>query len=43
MSPKYVKAMKPELSQKKKDDPKVGRNDPGACGSGKKYKRCFRR
>jgi hypothetical protein len=40
MSPKYVKAMKPELSQKKKDDPKVGRNDPCPCGSGKKYKKC---
>jgi len=40
MSPKYVKAMKPELYQKKKDEPKVGRNDPCPCGSGKKYKKC---
>jgi preprotein translocase subunit SecA len=23
-----------------RDDPKVGRNDPCACGSGKKYKKC---
>jgi len=24
----------------KRDEPKVGRNDPCPCGSGKKYKRC---
>ena len=24
----------------KRDDPKVGRNDPCPCGSGKKYKKC---
>jgi hypothetical protein len=40
MSPKFVKAMRPELYQKKKDEPKVGRNDPCPCGSGKKYKKC---
>ena len=40
MSPKFVKAMRPELDQKKKDQPKVGRNDPCPCGSGRKYKRC---
>jgi hypothetical protein len=40
MSPKFVKAMRPELYQKKKDEPKVGRNDPCHCGSGKKYKKC---
>jgi hypothetical protein len=40
MSPKYVTALKPELYQKKKDEPKVGRNDPCPCGSGKKYKKC---
>jgi len=40
MSPKFVKAMKPELYQKKKGEPKVGRNDPCPCGSGKKYKKC---
>ena len=40
MSPKFVKAMRPELDQKKKGQPKVGRNDPCPCGSGKKYKKC---
>jgi len=40
MSPKYVKAMRPELDQKKENEQKVGRNDPCPCGSGKKYKRC---
>jgi preprotein translocase subunit SecA len=24
----------------KRDQPKVGRNDPCVCGSGKKYKKC---
>jgi uncharacterized protein YecA (UPF0149 family) len=24
----------------KRDAPKVGRNDPCSCGSGKKYKKC---
>jgi preprotein translocase subunit SecA len=24
----------------RRDQPKVGRNDPCPCGSGKKYKRC---
>lgn len=40
MSQRYVEVMKPELYQKKKDEPKVGRNDPCPCGSGKKYKKC---
>jgi uncharacterized protein YchJ len=40
MSPRFVKAMRPELYQNKKDEPKVGRNDPCPCGSGKKYKKC---
>ena len=26
--------------QVKRDAPKVGRNDPCPCGSGKKYKKC---
>ena len=31
----------PDLSQQhKRTDPKVGRNDPCPCGSGKKYKKC---
>jgi hypothetical protein len=40
MSPKYVKAMRPELDKKKENGQKVGRNDPCPCGSGKKYKKC---
>jgi uncharacterized protein YecA (UPF0149 family) len=27
-------------SQVKRDAPKVGRNDPCPCGSGKKFKKC---
>lgn len=30
----------PGPSTVKRDDPKVGRNDPCPCGSGKKYKKC---
>lgn len=30
----------PAISQIKRDKPKVGRNDPCPCGSGKKYKKC---
>jgi len=26
--------------QVRRDTPKVGRNDPCPCGSGKKYKKC---
>ncbi|MEW6375156.1 MAG: SEC-C metal-binding domain-containing protein [Thermodesulfobacteriota bacterium] len=40
MSPRYVKAIRPELYQKKENAQKVGRNDPCPCGSGKKYKKC---
>ena len=29
-----------EVKQVKRDEPKVGRNDPCPCGSGKKYKKC---
>jgi preprotein translocase subunit SecA len=28
------------VKQIKRDEPKVGRNDPCPCGSGKKYKKC---
>ncbi len=28
------------VSQVTRDEPKVGRNDPCPCGSGKKYKHC---
>ena len=31
-------AAKPETVRR--DQPKVGRNDPCVCGSGKKYKKC---
>jgi uncharacterized protein YecA (UPF0149 family) len=27
----------------RRDQPKVGRNDPCPCGSGKKYKKCHGR
>ena len=30
----------PDVDQFKRDHPKLGRNDPCACGSGKKYKKC---
>jgi len=30
----------PDVDQFKRDRPKQGRNDPCACGSGKKYKKC---
>jgi len=30
----------PSQEQVKRDEPKVGRNDPCPCGSGKKYKKC---
>jgi preprotein translocase subunit SecA len=29
-----------DVTQVKRDAPKVGRNDPCPCGSGKKYKKC---
>jgi uncharacterized protein YecA (UPF0149 family) len=29
-----------EVQTIKRDGPKVGRNDPCPCGSGKKYKKC---
>ena len=31
---------RPQAVQIKRDEPKVGRNDPCPCGSGKKYKHC---
>ena len=30
----------PQIQQFRRDDAKQGRNDPCACGSGKKYKKC---
>jgi hypothetical protein len=29
-----------KVKQVRRDEPKVGRNDPCPCGSGKKYKKC---
>ena len=37
-APKEVKTQKPATV--KREEPKVGRNDPCPCGSGKKYKNC---
>jgi len=31
---------RPSVEQYKRSEPKVGRNDPCTCGSGKKYKKC---
>jgi preprotein translocase subunit SecA len=31
---------RPSVEQYKRSEPKVGRNDPCSCGSGKKYKKC---
>ena len=31
---------RPAVEQYKRSEPKVGRNDPCTCGSGKKYKKC---
>ena len=31
---------KPKIAPKRRDEPRVGRNDPCPCGSGKKYKKC---
>ena len=33
-------AVTTSIKQVKRDEPKVGRNDPCPCGSGKKYKKC---
>ena len=36
----FKDAAVPKARQIKRDAPKVGRNDPCPCGSGKKYKKC---
>ncbi len=36
----YVDAETPQTEPIRHEGPKVGRNDPCPCGSGKKYKRC---
>jgi preprotein translocase subunit SecA len=30
----------PKIEQVRREEPKIGRNDPCWCGSGKKYKKC---
>ncbi len=37
---RFRDAQVPEITQVRRDAPKVGRNDPCPCGSGKKYKKC---
>ncbi len=37
---RFRDAEAPKVGQIKRDTPKVGRNDPCPCGSGKKYKKC---
>ncbi|MCB9091405.1 MAG: YchJ family protein [Halobacteriovoraceae bacterium] len=36
----FKTAITPSLKPAKRETPKVGRNDPCPCGSGKKYKKC---
>lgn len=36
----YLDGKLPDIQQYRREAPKVGRNDPCACGSGKKYKKC---
>lgn len=36
----FVDAEAPKIQQIRRSGPKVGRNDPCSCGSGKKYKKC---
>lgn len=36
----YVDGQLPKPVTRRHDTPKVGRNDPCPCGSGKKYKKC---
>lgn len=36
----YVDGRIPDIVQYRRESPKVGRNEPCVCGSGKKYKKC---
>ena len=36
----YIDSRLPDVKQYKRETPKIGRNDPCVCGSGKKYKKC---
>ena len=42
MTAKEKMAIPPQImpEQVRRETPKVGRNDPCPCGSGKKYKKC---
>ncbi|MFT4571578.1 MAG: SEC-C motif-containing protein [Hyphomicrobiaceae bacterium] len=37
---RFSDAQAPDFKQVRRDEPKVGRNDPCPCGSGKKNKKC---
>ena len=39
-APAYLKAASGTVEPPRRASPKIGRNDPCPCGSGKKYKRC---
>jgi preprotein translocase subunit SecA len=41
--PQPSEAAAPKPQTVKRDKPKIGRNDPCWCGSGKKYKNCHLR
>jgi preprotein translocase subunit SecA len=36
----YYEEPQPKIEQVRREEPKIGRNDPCWCGSGKKYKKC---
>jgi uncharacterized protein YecA (UPF0149 family) len=40
MQPPRVGGDDASVKTVRRDEPKVGRNDPCPCGSGKKYKKC---
>ena len=37
---RFIDGKMVNLSPERREAPKIGRNDPCACGSGKKYKKC---
>jgi SEC-C motif-containing protein len=39
----FVDGVTPKQAPQKRSEPKVGRNEPCPCGSGKKYKKCHGR
>lgn len=36
----FVDAQTPEITTRRREGPRVGRNDPCPCGSGRKFKKC---